>query len=1280
MLILPVLLLQAPSAPAGPRDLSAQFQHDPALEVTLFAESPQLFNPTAIDVDARGRVWVAEAVNYRQWRGRNPGRHHEAGDRILILEDVDGDGVCDTSKVFVQEPGLVAPLGLCVLGNQVLVSCSPDVLLYTDTDGDDVPDQREVFLTGFGGRDHDHGLHSFVPGPDGQWYFNTGNAGPHTVRDKLGWTLRSGSIYRDGGESLADNKPGLVSDDGQVWTGGLALRIRPRGEKLTVLAHNFRNNYEVALDSFGNLFQSDNDDDGNQACRTLWCVPGGNHGYFSADGARTWQADRRPGQDVQSAHWHQEDPGVAPAGCVHGAGGPTGLCVYEGQLLPARFHGVVLDCDAGANAVYAHTPRRAGAGIALEHGEFLSSRVPDVDERQGTWFRPSDVCAATDGSVFVSDWWDPGVGGHAAGDREAYGRILCVRPKGAPRQRPVHELRTIPGAIAALSSPAVGVRWLGWRKLVEERQLAVPALKQLLAGGDRRLAARALWVLTTIPEEANKVIDQALVGADVDLAVTAFRALHANPPLRTQTARQLVERGVAPGLLGEIALTLRDYSFDSTWPVWQALANKWDGQDRWMLELLGLGARGKEERIYQTYIPGGDPLKWKDAHATLAWRLHPKAAIPAFIARANARELSSAQRRQALEALCFRPEREAAEAVVNLALAGPEDLRELAAWWVRQRDENLWSEYRLARELAPASREGATLAWSSGVLERGSKSCAVELDGASALWLVVTEGARGNGCDWADWLDARLIGPQGAQPLDGLRWASATAGWGAVRVGRNADGGPLEFDGRVRERGLGTHAASEIVYRLPAGAFTRFEAECALDDGGTSQGGRPDVEFQVWLERAPDRSVHQAHARTLADPTASESAQREAARALAAEREGGLLLIRLADERKLFPAARTAAAEALHKNPDLAVRALASRAFPRVDAGGTPLPPLRELAALSGDARRGRELFFGAQAGCSTCHAFQGRGGDTGPDLTEIGRKYGREALVDALLNPSAAISFGYDSWIVETKDGQLFSGFVLADGDKLVLKDTSGKRTVLESSEIALREKQRVSAMPDNVALGLGAQAIADLTSLLVEASPSPGKHGAPLKLFDGTSLAGWRAFLSDPKVAPESVWTARDGVLRCAGQPVGYLATERLYTSFVLTLEWRFPPGSQGGNSGVLLRVQEPEQVWPKSVEAQLMHRNAGDIWNIGEFPLQVERGRTEGRRTHKLLPSNERPIGEWNRYRITLDRGDLTLEVNGEVQNRGRWCEIVPGRIALQSEGAAIEFREIVLTPIE
>ena len=144
------------------------------LEVSLFASEPMLVNPTNIDIDSRGRIWVCEGINYRPNRNpQNPVR--EEMERILILEDTDGDGQADSRKVFYEGHDINAALGIAVLGNKVIVSASPYVLLLTDTDGDDIADERKVLFQDVGGEQHDHAVHAFVFGPDGKLYFNYGN-------------------------------------------------------------------------------------------------------------------------------------------------------------------------------------------------------------------------------------------------------------------------------------------------------------------------------------------------------------------------------------------------------------------------------------------------------------------------------------------------------------------------------------------------------------------------------------------------------------------------------------------------------------------------------------------------------------------------------------------------------------------------------------------------------------------------------------------------------------------------------------------------------------------------------------------------------------------------------------------------------------------------------------------------------------------------------------------------------------------------------------------------
>src|SRR5688572_1875165 len=163
------------------------------LEVKAMATEPMLTNPTNIDVDERGRVWVTEAYNYRPGINGNP--TNPMGDRIMILEDTNGDGKMDTGKIFYQGPEMNAPLGVCVLGKRVLISQSPYVWVFYDDNGDDKADRKEILFQGIGGEQHDHGVHSFSFGADGKLYFSFGNEGK-TLTDKNGKTV----LDQDGDE------------------------------------------------------------------------------------------------------------------------------------------------------------------------------------------------------------------------------------------------------------------------------------------------------------------------------------------------------------------------------------------------------------------------------------------------------------------------------------------------------------------------------------------------------------------------------------------------------------------------------------------------------------------------------------------------------------------------------------------------------------------------------------------------------------------------------------------------------------------------------------------------------------------------------------------------------------------------------------------------------------------------------------------------------------------------------------------------------------------------
>ena len=188
----------------------------------------------------------------------------------------------------------------------------------------------------------------------------------------------------------------------------------------------------------------------------------------------------------------------------------------------------------------------------------------------------------------------------------------------------------------------------------------------------------------------------------------------------------------------------------------------------------------------------------------------------------------------------------------------------------------------------------------------------------------------------------------------------------------------------------------------------------------------------------------------------------------------------------------------------------------------------------------------------------------------------------------------------------------------------------------------------------------------------------GDPVRLFNGKNLEGWTAHLNDGG-RMEDVWSVTaDGVLVCAGRPVGYLRTVDDYENYLLRVRWRFNPiTKRPGNSGVLLRQIGEDKVWPRSIEAQLQSGAAGDFWNIDKYPMQVAEARTNGRNT-KRTATAENPIGEWNEYEITVWKGEVLLRVNGKLLNQAWECLETPGKICLQSEGAEIHFQDVVLTP--
>ncbi|MBL7734168.1 MAG: DUF1080 domain-containing protein [Chitinophagaceae bacterium] len=202
-------------------------------------------------------------------------------------------------------------------------------------------------------------------------------------------------------------------------------------------------------------------------------------------------------------------------------------------------------------------------------------------------------------------------------------------------------------------------------------------------------------------------------------------------------------------------------------------------------------------------------------------------------------------------------------------------------------------------------------------------------------------------------------------------------------------------------------------------------------------------------------------------------------------------------------------------------------------------------------------------------------------------------------------------------------------------------------------------------------------------------------VNLFNGKNLKGWHVDVPamDTNKQAVSPFLVRNGLLVSMGVPAGHLITDAVYQDYRLDIEYRF--AGKPGNCGVLVHASTPRalyQMFPKSLEVQMMHEHAGDFWCIVEDievpDMEARRGPKDnwgitegkGRRIKNLTDGSEKPVGEWNSMRIECVGNTVKVWVNNELVNAGFNCTAQKGQIAVQAEGSEVEFRKLLLTPIK
>jgi putative heme-binding domain-containing protein len=450
------------------------------LEVNLFASEPMIVNPTNMNWDQQGRLWVCSTPTYPQVK---PGQL--ANDKIIVLEDTDGDGKADKDTVFAE--GLLIPAAVLPYKNGAFVANSTELIYFEDTDGDLVADKKRIVFSGFGTEDTHHTLHTPRWGQDGMLYINQ-------------------SIYIHSHVETPHGVSRLMA--GGIW------RYNIREEKFEVFTRGLVNTWGHQMDQYGQSFATDG---------------AGGHGInyvfpdfagLTAYGTKHILKGMNPGQ---------------PKHC--------GLEILTGTHFPEKYRGILMGNDFRGHRTNAFRLSDSGSGYhSKQVADMISTGSKKIDRKgEGGGFRPIDIKMGPDGAVYLADWSNIIIQHGEVDFRDERrdrqnGRIWRITAKG----RPLVKQPTIAGASLAsllknLSSPE---RWtvdMSKREIMERpRSEILPALKKFARTTEQDyLKLQALWMQQSLNECDRELLESLLNSKEGKIRAAALRVLkdfHATLP------------------------------------------------------------------------------------------------------------------------------------------------------------------------------------------------------------------------------------------------------------------------------------------------------------------------------------------------------------------------------------------------------------------------------------------------------------------------------------------------------------------------------------------------------------------------------------------------------------------------------------------------------------------------------------------------------------------------------------------------------------------------------